>query len=76
VQHRFTRMIPGFSKLPYCERLKRLGLYAAEPTSLKYLRWLKDSLEYQWNLFEVSTTKHLRGHELKSTDGTVWIITQ
>jgi len=26
VQHRFTRMIPGFSKLPYCERLKRLGL--------------------------------------------------
>jgi len=30
VQHRFTRMIPGFSKLPYCERLKRLGLWSLE----------------------------------------------
>jgi len=49
VQHRFTRIIPGFSKLPYCERLKRLGWRkdATEPTSLKYLRWLKVSLEYQ-----------------------------
>jgi len=32
---------------------------ATELTSLKYLRWLKVSL------FEFSTTKHLRGHELK-----------
>ena len=30
VQHRFTRMIPGFSKLPYSERLKRLGLWSLE----------------------------------------------
>jgi len=30
VQHRFTRMIPGFSKLPYCKRLKRLGLWSLE----------------------------------------------
>ena len=30
VQFRFTRMIPGFSKLPYCERFKRLGLWSLE----------------------------------------------
>ena len=31
VQHRFnTRMIPGFSKLPYFERFKRLGLWSLE----------------------------------------------
>ena len=30
VQHRFTRMIPGLSKLPYCERLERLGLWSLE----------------------------------------------
>jgi len=30
VQHRFTRMIPGFSKLLYRERLKRLGLWSLE----------------------------------------------
>jgi len=28
VQYRFTRMIPGFSKLSYCERLKCLGLWS------------------------------------------------
>jgi len=27
VQHRFTRMIPGFSKLPYYKRLELLGLW-------------------------------------------------
>jgi len=30
VQHRLTRMIPVFSKLPYCERLERLGLWSLE----------------------------------------------
>ena len=30
VQHRFTRMIPGFSKLPYHERLEHLGLWSLE----------------------------------------------
>ena len=55
VQHRFTRMIPGFSKL---HTVKDLNVWdsgvwrkdVTEPTSLKYLRWLKNSLEYQWNL--------------------------
>ena len=30
VQHRFTRMIEGFSSLPYAERLLRLGLWTLE----------------------------------------------
>jgi len=30
VQHRFTRMIFGFSKLPYCEILERLALWSLE----------------------------------------------
>jgi len=30
VQHRFTRMIEGFSSLPYGERLLRLGLWTLE----------------------------------------------
>jgi len=30
VQHRFTRMILEFSKLPYYERLKQLGLWSLE----------------------------------------------
>jgi len=44
-------MIPGFAKLPYT--VKDLNVWdsgvwrkdATEPTSLKYLRWLKDSQE-------------------------------
>ena len=30
VQHRFTRMIEGFSSLPYAERLSRLCLWTSE----------------------------------------------
>jgi len=30
VQHGFTRMIPGFSQLPYRERLEHLGLWSLE----------------------------------------------
>ena len=30
VQHRFPRMIEGFSSLPYGERLLRLGLWTLE----------------------------------------------
>jgi len=30
VQHRFTRMIEGFSSLPYNKRLLRLGLWTPE----------------------------------------------
>ena len=73
VQHRFTRMILGFSKLPYCERLKRLGLW-----SLEERRNRADLIEVfkmakglsgipMESMFELSTTKQLRGHELKLT---------
>ena len=30
VQHRFTRMVEGFSSLSYAERLQRLGLWTLE----------------------------------------------
>jgi len=74
VQHRFTRTIPGFSKLPYCERLERFGLWAwkkdgIEPISLKCSKWLK--VGGHWSaiplesMFELSTTMHLRGHKFK-----------
>jgi len=71
VQYRFTRMIPGFSKLPYHERLEQLGLW-----SLELRRNRADIIEVFkmakcWSaiplesMFELSTTKHLRGHTLK-----------
>ena len=73
VLHRFTRMIPGFSKLPYCERLKRLGLWSLEKRRnrahliavFKMVKGLSGIL--MESMFELSTTKHLRGHELKLT---------
>jgi len=68
VQHRFTTMIPEFSKLP---RGERLGLW-----SLEERRNRADIIEVfkmakGWSVirlepvFELSMTKHLRGHTLK-----------
>jgi len=71
VQHRFTRMIPGFSKLPYCERLKRLGLWSLEERRnradlIEVFKMVKGLSGIPMeSMFEFSTTKHLRGHELK-----------
>jgi len=71
VQHRFTRMISGFSKLPYCERLERLGLWSLEERRnradiievFKMAKgWSAFPLEY---MFELSKTKHLRRHKFK-----------
>ena len=74
VHHRFTRMIPGFSKLPYTaysERLKRLGLWSLEERRnradlievFKIVKGLSGvSLE---SMFDLSTNKHLRGHKFK-----------
>ena len=73
VQHRFTRMIPGFSKLPYCERLKRLGLWSLEERRnradlIEVFKMVKGLSGIPMeSMFEFSTTKHLRGHELKLT---------
>jgi len=64
-------MIPGFSKLPYGERLQQLGLWSLEERRNKAdiievfkmaKGWSTIPLE---SLFELSTTKHLRGHSLK-----------
>ena len=66
VQHRFTRMIPGFSKLPYSERLKRLGLWSLEERRnradlievFKIVKGLSGvPLE---SMFDLSTNKHHR----------------
>ena len=71
VQHRFTRMIPGFSKLSYHERLEHLGLWSLEERRnradiievFKMAKgWSAIPLE---SMFELSTIKHLRGHTLK-----------
>jgi len=71
VQHWFTRMIPGFSKLTYCERLERLGLWSLEERRnradiievFKMAKgWSAIPLE---SMFELSTVKHLRGHKFK-----------
>jgi len=73
VQHRFRRMIPGFSKLPYCEILKRLGLWSLEERRnradlIEVFKMVKGLSEIPMeSMFEFSTTKHLRGHELKLT---------
>jgi len=71
VQHRFTRTIFGFSKLPYCERLERLGLWSLEERRnradiievFKMAKcWSAVPLE---STFELSTVKNLRGHTYK-----------
>ena len=73
VQHPFTGMVPGFSKLPYCERLKRLGLWSLEERRnradlIEVFKMVKGLSGIPMeSMFELSTTKHLRGHELKLT---------
>ena len=63
VQHRATRMIPGFAKLTYEERLKRMKL----PT-LAYRRARGDAIEvfkYLHNIYRVDSTQLL---PLRDTD--------
>jgi len=74
VQHRATRMVPGFSKLSYEERLRKLRL-----PSLEYRRKRGDMIEvykYLHGIYSVDCTTLLpledrkegmvtRGHELK-----------
>ena len=75
-QHRFTRMITGISKLSYTVKdLKRLGLWSSderrntadliEVCLFKVVKGLSGiPME---SMFELSTTKHLRGYQLKLT---------
>jgi Reverse transcriptase (RNA-dependent DNA polymerase) len=61
VQHRATRLVPGFAKIKYEERLRRLDL----PT-LAYRRYRGDAIEvfkYLKGLYEVDCSKMLPLHE-------------
>ena len=71
VQHRFRRMVPGFSQLSYRDRLDRLGLWSLEERRnradlievFKMCKGLSGiSME---SMSEFSSNKHLRGHEFK-----------
>jgi len=71
VQDRFARMIPGFSKLPYRERLEHLGLRSLEERQNRADIIEMFKMAKSWSaiplesMLESSTTKHLRGHTLK-----------
>jgi len=64
-------MIPGFAKLSYPEKLEHLGLWILEESRnradlievFKMAKGLCGILLK--SMFEVSSTKHLRGHEYK-----------
>jgi len=71
IQHRFTRMIPGFSQLDYMTRLKRLNLWTLEERRnradlielFKLYKGLSGiKLE---SMFEPSANNRTRGHSLK-----------
>ena len=60
VQHRSTRLVPGFSKLPYEERLKRMNL-----TTLKQRRQRGDMIEvykYMNKKYDVDDSEVLPRH--------------
>ena len=71
VQHRFTRMIPGFRKLSYANRLTRLNLWTLEerrnPADLiEVFKMAKGFVTTPLQtMFELSSHSHLRGHEYK-----------
>jgi len=69
----FTRMIPGFSKLPYYKRLELLELWSSEERRnradlIEVFKMVKGlSAIPLESMFELSSTTHLRGHEYKLT---------
>jgi len=73
IQHRFTRMIPWFKKLPYEERLRQLDLWTLEERRnradlLQVFKMYKGlstiSLPFS-NFFTLSTVVNTRGHAAK-----------
>ena len=72
IQHRFTRMIPGFSKLGYEDRLLRLGLWSLEERRnradlievYKILTGLSSSPSLR-SMFVVQADSKTRGHSKK-----------
>ena len=73
VQHRFTRLIPGFKQLTYVERLRRLRLWTLEERRnradlLEVLRIFRGQSWISFtDLFTISTMTNTRGHSAKLT---------
>lgn len=71
IQHRFTRMIPGFAKLSYSTRLDKLHLWSLEErrnrADLIELFKIQKGLSgiSVHDMFEPDTTGRTRGHSLK-----------
>ena len=72
IQHRFTRMIPGLSKLSYGERLQRLGLWTLEERRnradlIEVFRILsgESSSPVLESMFVVDGSHRTRGHSKK-----------
>jgi len=71
IQHRFTRMIPGFSQLDYMTRLNRLNLWRLEECRnrsdlIELFKIYKGlSVIKVESMFEPSTDYRTRGHLLK-----------
>jgi len=71
IQHRFTRMIPGFSQLNYMTRLKRLNLWTLEERRnradlIELFKMYKglSGIKLE-SMFEPSTDSRTRGYSLK-----------
>ena len=80
IQHRFTRMIPGFSHLDYMTRLKKLNLWTLEERRnradlTELFRMYKGLSRIKTeSMFEPSADSRTRGHSLKlGSRGVIWI---
>ena len=80
IQHRFTRLIPGFKQIDYITRLARLHLWTLEERRnradlIELCKIYKDLSGIKLaNLFELANDNRTRGHSLKLQNITVtWI---
>jgi len=74
VQHRFTRMFSDLKKLPYKERLNRLGLWSLEERRnradlIELFKMVKGFSALSWTQFLswTTVTNSTRGHNWKLT---------